>query len=244
MLSLIAHAEIDGSSVSVERALYVRASIESRLPSGRAVNAFQAYELGPMRAAASSGAAVGARPSRGGGRVCSRSTLLAIGLGGRPGRRGARPFGGRCSGPPRSPSSRTSGFARVPLVVVGSEGRVEVEAVDRDGTVVAAREVRLPIVPGRHRGRGHLVIDGRIRVAWEQIGEPKTGARGRLRGGVGGCMRSPCLQTMHNCRLSAPAFGGFKYGPTSSRTTRRAWRTRWSPIRKVPADLAKQPTPS
>ena len=50
-LSLIARAEIDGRMLTVDRALYVRAGIDSRLPAGREVNAFQAYELGPMRVA-------------------------------------------------------------------------------------------------------------------------------------------------------------------------------------------------
>ena len=52
VVTLVALSEIDGREVSVERTLYVRESIESRLPKGRAVNAFQAYELGPIRAAA------------------------------------------------------------------------------------------------------------------------------------------------------------------------------------------------
>jgi hypothetical protein len=44
VLSLVALAEIDGAPVSVERDLYVRESIESRLPAGRAVNAFQVWK--------------------------------------------------------------------------------------------------------------------------------------------------------------------------------------------------------
>ena len=171
VLSLIAHAEIDGRSVSVERALYVRASIESRLPSGRAVNAFQAYELGPMRAAASSGPAVVLDPRvEEGACVPDLRCWLSVWVADQDVVVRVRSAAGvRVPAIAVEPSN---GFARVPLVVVGSEGRVEVEAVDRDGTVVAAREVRLPIVPGGIAARAS-VIDGRIRVAWEQIGEPK-----------------------------------------------------------------------
>ncbi len=46
VLTLIAHAEIDGRRVSVERPLYVREAIESRWPKGRAVTVFQGYEAG------------------------------------------------------------------------------------------------------------------------------------------------------------------------------------------------------
>jgi hypothetical protein len=54
-------------------------------------------------------------------------------------------------------------------VVAGNEGRVEVEALDDDGVVVAAREVRLPVVPGGIVARASTV-DGRIEVEWDQLG--------------------------------------------------------------------------
>jgi hypothetical protein len=62
-----------------------------------------------------------------------------------------------------------NGFARVPLVVAGSEGRVEVEALGRDGAVVAKRQVRLPVVPGGIVARASAT-EGRIEVEWEQLG--------------------------------------------------------------------------
>ncbi|MGB5266834.1 MAG: hypothetical protein WBN30_09620, partial [Polyangiales bacterium] len=48
-LSLVATAKIDGQDLSVTRTLFVRESINSRLPTGRSITAFRAYELGPIR---------------------------------------------------------------------------------------------------------------------------------------------------------------------------------------------------
>jgi hypothetical protein len=63
----------------------------------------------------------------------------------------------------------SNGFARFPVVVAGSEARVEVEALGEDGAVIVAREVRLPVVPGGVVARASAT-DGRIEVQWEQLG--------------------------------------------------------------------------
>jgi hypothetical protein len=61
------------------------------------------------------------------------------------------------------------GFARFALRVLGNEARVEVEAIDEDGAVLAAREARLPVVPGGIVARP--LFDGRGgRLHWEQLG--------------------------------------------------------------------------
>ena len=168
VLSLVALAEIDGRSVSVERALYVRESIESRLPTGRAVNAFQAYELGVIRPTGSSRATPVLDPRvEEGACVPDLRCWLSVWVGDQEVVVRVRSLAGV-----RVPSSAvrpSNGFARVPLLVAGSEGRVEVEVLGRDGAVVAAREVRLPVVPGGIVARASAT-DGRIEVEWEQLG--------------------------------------------------------------------------
>jgi hypothetical protein len=168
VLSLVALAEIDGRSVSVERALYVRESIESRLPTGRAVNAFQAYELGLMRATGSRRAATVLDPRvEEGACVPDLRCWLSVWVGDPEVVVRVRSVAGvRVESNAVPPSN---GFARVPLVVAGSEGRVEVEALGQDGAIVAAREVRLPVVPGGIVARASAT-DGRIEVEWDQLG--------------------------------------------------------------------------
>ena len=61
------------------------------------------------------------------------------------------------------------GFLRFPLVVVGNEARIEVEAIAGDGQVVASRKVRLPIVPGGITARASYE-DERVLLRWEQLG--------------------------------------------------------------------------
>ena len=168
VLSLVALAEIDGRSVSVERALYVRESIDSRLPKGRAVNAFQVYELGPIRVADSRRAARALDPRvEEGACVPDLRCWLSVWVGDGAAAVRVRPITGvRVEPRAVRPSN---GFARVPLVVAGSEGRVEVEALGEDGNIVAGREVRLPVVPGGVVARASAA-DGRIEVEWEQLG--------------------------------------------------------------------------
>jgi hypothetical protein len=169
VLTLVALTEIDGRTVSVERALYVQESIESRLPKGRAVNAFQAYELGPIRVAGSTRVVEVLDPRVEGGACAPELRCwLLVWVGDEEARLRIRPLAGvRVES---SVARVSNGFARFPLVVAGNEGRIDVEALGEDGAVVAAREVRLPVVPG-----GIVVQasadDGRVQVEWEQLGE-------------------------------------------------------------------------
>ena len=168
VVSLVALAEIDGREVSVERTLYVRELIESRLPKGRAVNAFQTYELGPIRAADSRRAAPTLDPrAEEGACVPDLRCGLSVWVGEQVEAVRLRPIAGALveSGAVRP----TNGFARFPVVVAGSEARVEVEALGEDGAVIVAREVRLPVVPGGVVARASTT-DGRIEVQWEQLG--------------------------------------------------------------------------
>jgi hypothetical protein len=168
VVSLVALAEIDGREVSVERTLYVRELIESRLPKGRAVNAFQNYELGPIRAADSRRATATLDPRvEEGACVPDLRCGLSVWVGEQVEAVRLRPIAGaRVESGAVRPSN---GFARFPIVVVGSEGRVEVEALGEDGAVIVAREVRLPVVPGGVVARASTT-DGRIEVQWEQLG--------------------------------------------------------------------------
>jgi hypothetical protein len=169
VLSLVAVAEIDGDAVSVERALYVRESIESRLPKGRSVNAFQVYELGPIHAADSRHVATTLDPRvEEGACVPGLRCWLTVWVGGEAVAVRVRPVAGVRLG--ERTVRHSNGFSRFPLVVAGSEGRVQVEAVGEDGAVVAAREVRLPVVPGGIVARA-TATDDRIEVEWEQLGD-------------------------------------------------------------------------
>jgi len=168
VVTLVALSEIDGREVSVERTLYVRESIESRLPKGRAVNAFQAYELGPIRGVDSGREATALDPRvEEGACVPDLRCWLSVWVGEPVEAVRLRPIAGaRVESSSVRPSN---GFARFPVVVAGSEGRVEVEALGKDGVIVAAREVRLPVVPGGVVARASAT-DGRIEVQWEQLG--------------------------------------------------------------------------
>jgi hypothetical protein len=169
VLTLAAHAEIDGREVSVERTLYVREGIESHRSSGREVTAFQAYELGPIRLSSSrrSIAALDPRVEEG---VCvpELRCWLLVWVGEEDGRVRIRPLAGVQV--ERGAVAPTDGFVRVPLFVAGSEARVDVELLSPDGGVIAAREVRLPLVPGGLVARTSEE-DERIQLNWEQLGD-------------------------------------------------------------------------
>jgi hypothetical protein len=168
VVSLLAHAEIDGALVSVERELYVQESIEPRTPAGREVTAFQSYELGPIRAAAPGGAVRALDPRvEEGACVPDLGCWLSVWVGAESTAIRVRPIAGvRVDSHAVEPSN---GFARIPLVVAGSEGRVVVEALGDDGLVLAAREVRLPVVPGGIVARASTT-GGAVELAWEQLG--------------------------------------------------------------------------
>jgi len=168
VLSLVALAEIDGNTVSVERALYVRESIESRLPKGREVNAFQVYELGPIRIADHRRRATVLDPRvEEGACVPDLSCWLTVWVGGEKVRVRVRSLTGVRVGPDAITPS--NGFVRLPLVVAGNEARIEVEALGENGAVVSAREVRLPVVPGGLVARA-AASDGRVEVRWAELG--------------------------------------------------------------------------
>ena len=169
-LSLIARAEIDGRMLTVDRALYVRAGIDSRLPAGREVNAFQAYELGPMRVAYPRRApsTLDARVVEG---VCApdlECTLL-VWVADWEGRVRARSLAGVHA--EHGAARASDGFARLPLVVRGQEGRVSIEALGEDGAVLATREVRLPLVPGALVARASADV-GSVELDWDALGGP------------------------------------------------------------------------
>lgn len=169
--SLIASAEIDGRALSVERALYVRPDIDSRLPAGREVNAFQAYELGPMRVADSKRgpAILDPRVVEG---VCvpDLQCTLLVWVGDWQGRVRARSLAGVHVEPDTAWVS--GGFARLGLVVRGQEGRASIEALGDDGVVLAARDLRLPVLPGGLLARASA-DGGSVRLEWEALGGPR-----------------------------------------------------------------------
>ena len=168
VLSLVALAEIDGDQISVERDLYVQESIEPRLLKGREVNSFQGYELGPIRTAdpRRSVAALDPRIEEG---ACAPELhcWLSVWVGDEAAAVRVRPVAGvRVGDRVVRPSN---GFARFRLVVAGSEGRVEVEALGEGDVVIASREVRLPVVPGGIVTRASVAA-GVVELEWEQLG--------------------------------------------------------------------------
>jgi hypothetical protein len=171
-LALLAIAKIEGREVSVRRTLYVRDSIESRLPTGRTVTAFQVYELGPIRSSDSRRAVEVLDPRvEEGACVPELSCILSVWVGEQNVDVRLRSLAGAQLD--TSTVRPPNGFARFPIVVSGSEGRIDVEALDPDGTLIAAREVRLPLVPGGIVARAS-VHQGRIQVDWQQLGEPRA----------------------------------------------------------------------
>jgi len=166
--SLTARATIDRAEVTVSRTLYVRPGIDSRLPAGREVNAFQFYELGPLRRfdQARGPDTIDPRVEEG-ACVPELECTLLVWVGRWEGRLRLRPLVGAR---PKSQQTRSAGgFGRLPLLVAGQEGRVVVEAVADDGAVLASREVRLPVVPGGLVARASAQ-NGGARVIWESLG--------------------------------------------------------------------------
>jgi len=171
VLRLVAMAEIDARSVSVERLLYVRQALEPRLPRGRTVSPFQAYELGPIRAVHSSRAARVLDPRvEEGACVPELRCWLSVWVGDEDLGVRVRPLTGVSVD--SSTERPSNGFARLPILVAGNEARLDVEAIDTEGAMVAAREVRLPIVPGGIVARASWER-GTVRVDWEQLGGPR-----------------------------------------------------------------------
>ena len=170
-LTLTAYATIDGHQVSVSRALYVREGIDSKLPKGRTVNAFQAYELEPIRVhdAARAPPTIDPRIVEGACAPELECTLL-VWLGDFEGGVRVRDLGGARF---RSTVARASGgFASFALLVRGPEAIVEVLALGDDGAALASRRVRLPVVPGGLVA--HASSDGaQVAVDWAALGGPR-----------------------------------------------------------------------
>ncbi len=167
-MTLMARATIGGREVGVERTLYVRDGIDSKLPKGRAVNAFQAYELEPIRVidAARAPPMLDPRIEEG---VCVpdlRCTLI-VWTDAWSGRARVRSRVG--VEVERSVSAVEDQFARFPLRVRGQEGLVVVEALAEDGTVTASRNVRLPLVPGGLVARASF-RESALSLEWESLG--------------------------------------------------------------------------
>lgn len=170
VLTLVARATIEGQEVAVERRLYVQAAIESRAPRGRSVNPFQAYELGPIRISSEADKDVIIDPRiEEGACVPELRCWLSVWVGGHRGRVRVVPLAGlRIDS---AVQTVRDGFARFPLSVAGSEARIEVELLRDDGTQVAVRQARLPLVPGGLVARA-MLEDGRVHFEWDQIGGP------------------------------------------------------------------------
>lgn len=166
-LSLIARASIEGQEVSVRRTLFVRPGIESKRPSGRTVNDFQVYVLGPLRIEQPEPAPATLDPRiEEGTCVPDLPCSMIVWAPGFEGRVRVRSLAGlRVS---ESPVPIVDELARVSVTVVGAEGRARVEAIDGRSVVRAAREVRLPVVPGGLAVTGRT--DGaRLRLAWSSL---------------------------------------------------------------------------
>ncbi len=165
----VARTKIDGNEVSVEYGASVEPEEALRAyQPGRETSLFQVYELGPLRVDNPKAAPLELDPRiEGGACVPELRCWLAVWVGQKPTRVrvnsivGAR-FETAFIGP-------AEGFLRFPLVVVGNEARVEVQAMGAGEQVVASRQVRLPVVPGGISVRA-LVDEGRVRLEWDDLG--------------------------------------------------------------------------
>lgn len=164
---LVATAVIDGREVSVERALYVREGIDSKLDAGRTVTKFQVYELGPLRRdePARAPPVLDPRVEEG---ACAPDLpcTLSVWVGPWEGSVRARPVVGAHFA--REVASVESGFARLDLTVTGPEARVVVEAIDEGLSVTARREVRLPLVAGGMTARAE-VRGSNVALEWHSL---------------------------------------------------------------------------
>ncbi len=171
VVSLVAIARVDGQTVTVERTLYVQTGIESKLRRGRSVNAFQAYELGPIRGSRRDGAPLTLDPRiEEGACVPGLRCWLSVWVGERELGVRVRPLAGVEVEKGTAPAVHQ--FARFPLVVTGQEGRVSVEAIGAGGETLGSREVRLPLVPGGIVARAS-VRDGRATLDWAELGDAR-----------------------------------------------------------------------
>lgn len=167
-VSFTARADIEGASAAVTYTVSVdRDDALEDVPPGRETSPFHVYELGPLIVLRPKSAPPELDPRiEGGACVPELPCWLSIWVGNRRSHLRLRPLTGVRV---ESLDHRGAGFVRVPLLVVGNEARLEVQALDHFGEVAASREVRLPIVPGGLSLRASAE-GGRIRVDWDQVG--------------------------------------------------------------------------
>ncbi len=165
----VARTEIDGEAVSVRYGVSVEPDEALRdYQPVRETSPFQVYELGPMRVVDPEAAPLQLDPRiEGGACVPELRCWLSVWVGEKPTRVRVDSIAGvrleqKEIGPAR-------GFLRFPLVVVGNEARIEVQALGRRDRVVTSRQVRLPVVPGGISARAS-VDGGQVRVEWDQLG--------------------------------------------------------------------------
>lgn len=162
--ALVAISDIDGREVTVERALYVRGGIDSKLTSGRTVNAFQAYSLGPLRRIdRERGPSVLDPRIEEGACAPDLPCTLTVWVGSWQGAVRVRAVAGASIA--RDVATVDRGFAKFALTVTGPEARVAVEALDDTGAVLSLREARLPLVPGGMTARAE-VRDDEVHLEW------------------------------------------------------------------------------
>jgi len=166
----VARTDIEGNEVSVRYGVSVEPvdALRTYQP-GRETSPFQVYELGPLRVVDPKAAPQELDPRiEGGACVPELACWLSVWVGKKATRvrvdeiAGVR-FEETLIGP-------TKGFLRFPLVVIGNEARIEVQALGPDDRVAASREVRLPVVPGGISARASL-DGGRVRIEWDELGD-------------------------------------------------------------------------
>jgi len=166
----VARTDIEGNEVSVRYGVSVEPvdALRTYQPA-RETSPFQVYELGPLRVVDPKAAPQELDPRiEGGACVPELACWLSVWVGKKATRvrvdeiAGVR-FEETLIGP-------TKGFLRFPLVVIGNEARIEVQALGPDDRVAASREVRLPVVPGGISARASL-DGGRVRIEWDELGD-------------------------------------------------------------------------
>jgi hypothetical protein len=169
-LSLTARSIIDGEAVEVSRTLYVRPGIDSKLPEGRSVNSFQAYQLEPMKVHAPNEvpSTIDARIEEG-ACVPELECTLLVWVDGVDGVVRVQNLRGARLKQPVVPV--VGGFAELSLAVRGQEALVDVFVLGPNGLPLASRRVRLPVVPGAMVARVNAQ-GRRASVQWQDLGGP------------------------------------------------------------------------
>ena len=168
-VSFVATADVDGDAVSVVYGATVEPEeVLRRYQPVRETSPFQIYEVGPLEVHDSTRAPEELDPRiEEGACVPELECWLSVWVGDQPATvRIAAVTGVRVETPRLGPMR---GFVRFPLVVVGNEATMKVEAIASDGQVLASRQVRLPIVPGAITARASYDHE-RVRLQWEQLG--------------------------------------------------------------------------